>query len=622
MGRARGLAEEPVERLAPRRLTEGLQGALAIRGRRVEELGLGAPVEPLITARRLAAPPSSRRGRSCALDVTTTAYRPAPHVRRVVGVTVLGVGGHPITVEAFVGRGLPTLILTGLPGTAVQDARDRIRPAVEHAGLQWPLRRVVVNLAPGNLGRRVPGSTSRSPSPCSSPRHRCPSAPCVGSPSRGAVAQGRRASRRPASSRSPSPRPGRPGRRRGARAATRSRPRRSRACGSCPATRLDDVAGFLKGTWAPPQVEAPAPSAAPSWSVDLADVRGQLQARRAIEVAAAGGHNLLMVGSPGAGKTMLARRLATILPGAHARGGVGGQPAALGGGPAERARGCCAARPFRAPHHTISTAGLLGGGSTSLRPGEVSLAHARRAVPRRAHGVPARRDRGPAPTPGGRAGRRDARRGSVEFPARFTLVAAANPCPCGFDGDALRAIADCPSIGSCSTGRSCPGPLLDRIDLRLRVPRLTKEELLGLAAGRILGRSCASRVQEARERQRRRYARSGVRCNAHLPGPSVRREARLEPGAERAPGARGRVDGAHRPGVRPDAEGGAHGRRSRRGGSRRRRRTSPRRSRIARGSRKRTRSHVPDDAGVARRASRSGTARVAGPSCVSPASAG
>jgi len=187
-------------------------------------------------------------------------------------------------------------------------------------------------------------------------------------------------------------------------------------------------------------------------------------------------------------------------------------------------------RPFRAPHHSVSIAGLLGGGSVHLRPGEVSLAH---------HGVlfldeltEFRRDA----LEGLRQPLEDGRvvvtrgAGSVEFPARFTLVAAANPCPCGFDGDRRRACRCRPDRVELYQ-QKLSGPLLDRIDLRLRVPRLTKQELLGSGAGE---RSAIvrGRVWEARERQRRRYAAVGVSCNAHLSGPLARRETRLSPAAE------------------------------------------------------------------------------------------
>lgn len=448
---------------------------------------------------------------------------------RAVGVTLLGVGGHPVTVEAVIGRGLPSLTLTGLPGAAVADGRDRIRPAVEQAGLQWPLRRVVVNLAPGNLRKEGPGLDLPIAVAVVAASAQVPAGALAGwafagelslkgevLPSSGILSVAIAAARA------------------GLRGVVVP------AANALEAAQIDDltvigvrtlteVAGFLRGTWRPPPVPIREGTPPESSGVDLNEIRGQTQARRALEVAAAGGHNLLMVGSPGAGKTMLARRLPTILPELtrvealeasqlHSVAGL------LSG------EGLLRVRPFRAPHHTISTAGLLGGGSAVLRPGEVSLAH---------HGVlfldeltEFRRDAVEAlrqPLEDGRVVVSRAG-GSTEFPARFTLIAAANPCPCGFDGDARRHCR-CPEHRILQYRQKLSGPLLDRIDLRLRIPRLTKEELLGSEPGEA-SRVVRGRVQQARERQRHRYARSGVACNAHLPGPAARREARLEPGAE------------------------------------------------------------------------------------------
>jgi magnesium chelatase family protein len=191
--------------------------------------------------------------------------------------------------------------------------------------------------------------------------------------------------------------------------------------------------------------------------------------------------------------------------------------------------GLVADRPFRAPHHSVSMAALLGGGSGFVRPGEVSLAH---------HGVlfldeftEFRRDAVESLRQPLEDGRIVVTRmaGQVEFPARFTLVAAANPCPCGFEGDQRRHCR-CPPHRVEAYRQKLSGPLLDRIDLRLVVPRLSKAELLDEAPGEPSA-AIRERVQTARERQRHRYASAGVPCNAQLPGPLARRLAGLTPEA-------------------------------------------------------------------------------------------
>jgi magnesium chelatase family protein len=447
---------------------------------------------------------------------------------RVFAVAVVGVQGHLIRVEAHVGRGLPTLTVAGLPGAGIQDARERVRPAVESVGLEWPLRRVVVNLSPANARKDGPGFDLPIAMGVLAASAQVPSPPLasyafagelslkgelVATPGILAVAiavsvAGLKGVVVPK-----------------ANAAEASLVEGIEVVG---VLSLAEVVAFLKGQWTPePSASAPSRNddvhrAAPE--LDFSEVRGQGAARRALEIAAAGGHNLLMVGPPGAGKTMLARRLSTILPAMsrtealevtrlHSVAGL------LSGG------GLVEDRPFRAPHHSVSAAGLLGGGTGYLRPGEVSIAH--NGVLFLDEVTEFRRD----VLEGLRVPLEDGRvvitraAGAVEFPARFTLVAASNPCPCGFEGDPRRACRCLPARAEAYRQR-LSGPLLDRVDIRLTVPRLTRAELLGSESGERSG-LIRERVQQARERQRRRLAGTPWTCNAQMPGGLARKEARM-----------------------------------------------------------------------------------------------
>lgn len=445
---------------------------------------------------------------------------------KVHTAAILGLEGAIVEVEVDTSRGLPSFIIVGLPDTAVQESRERVQLAIKNAGLVFPRQRVTVNLAPADLRKEGPAYDLPIALGVLAASEQIPpewiqSTLAIGELSLDGSLRHVRGMLPTAAL----------AREQGFRRLLVPEMDAPEAAlipdvEVIPVPNLTALINHLSGV-VPIQPHVPSK---PNLEVvdgapDFKEIKGQEFAKRALEVSAAGGHNVIMVGPPGAGKTLLARALPSILPTMTIEEALDVSRVYSVADMLPQDEPLLRSRPFRAPHHTISHAGLVGGGNWP-RPGEISLAH--RGVlfldelPEFGMRVleVLRQPMEDRIVTISRA------RGSITFPANFMMVAAMNPCPCGYYGDSLR---ECSCTNSTVTRyqKRISGPLLDRMDIHLEVPRVDFEALAGTDAGEP-SRVIQRRVESARRRQRERFMQEGCSCNAEMGPGEVRAHCPLD----------------------------------------------------------------------------------------------